>query len=123
MPVSGAKLIPEDRKVLWKQVALIDEEEFIIEISKTNKSPASVVLSEENYLKNKQNLHRGDLNYEKNLEESSVKIISANKILSNKIEVGDFVKHFRNRLSEMKNILQTRAELTNLVSVNKIFGT
>ena len=55
-------------------------------------------------------------------EEGRVKIISASPARNAKIGVEDFVKHFRNRFSELKNILQERSELRNLVSVNKIFG-
>jgi len=39
-----------------------------------------------------------------------------------KIEVGDFVKHFRNRYTEMKNLLQERSELQNLSSLDRISG-
>ena len=49
-----------------------------------------------------------------------VKIISSVPIANKKIEVGDFVKHFRNRFSSMRNILQEHSELSNLVSINKI---
>ncbi len=51
-----------------------------------------------------------------------VKIISASPAQGKKIAVEDFVKHFRNRFSDLKNILQDRPELRNLVSINKIFG-
>ncbi|MFH1325193.1 MAG: metallophosphoesterase [archaeon] len=39
-----------------------------------------------------------------------------------KMEVDDFVKHFRNRFAEMRNFLQERPELDDLVSINKING-
>jgi DNA polymerase II small subunit len=39
-----------------------------------------------------------------------------------KLEVEDFTKYFRNRLNEMKKILQGNAYLKNLVSINKISG-
>ncbi len=39
-----------------------------------------------------------------------------------KIEAGDFVNYFRNRLSEMGKILQEHSEIKNLVSINKISG-
>jgi DNA polymerase II small subunit len=52
----------------------------------------------------------------------TVKVVSVSPIQNKKIEVGDFVKHFRNRFSDIKNILQERSELKNLVSINKIFG-
>jgi len=49
-----------------------------------------------------------------------VKIISSTPIFNKKIEVNDFVKHFKNRFLNLKNILQEHSELTNLVSINKI---
>ncbi|MBI5148632.1 metallophosphoesterase [Candidatus Pacearchaeota archaeon] len=51
-----------------------------------------------------------------------VKIISSPHILSKKIEVDDFVKHFRARFNTIKSILQDRNELQNLMSINKISG-
>jgi len=53
----------------------------------------------------------------------NVKIISSVKIKTKKIEVGDFVKHFKSRLSFLKGVLQERADLENLVSINKISGS
>lgn len=56
-------------------------------------------------------------------EISDVKILSS--ILSTttrKIEVADFTKYFKNRLSEIKKILQSNSSLKNLVSINKISG-
>ena len=55
-------------------------------------------------------------------EINDVKILSIDPPLSRKLVVVDFVKHFRNRFSEMRNILQNHAELENLVSINKISG-
>jgi len=53
---------------------------------------------------------------------TGVKIMSENQILSKKLEVSDFVRYFRNRFFEMSNILRERAELENLISINKISG-
>ena len=39
-----------------------------------------------------------------------------------KIGVEDFIKHFRNRYMDMKNILQERSDLQNLTSLDKISG-
>ncbi|OGJ12781.1 hypothetical protein A3K82_02470 [Candidatus Pacearchaeota archaeon RBG_19FT_COMBO_34_9] len=52
--------------------------------------------------------------------EGRVKILSS--VLSNtkKLEVDDFTKHFRNRLLEIKKILQGNSSLKNLVSINKL---
>lgn len=57
-----------------------------------------------------------------NLRRGEVKILSSVVSSNRKIEVQDFVKYFRNRFSEMKNILQNHSELSNLVSISKIFG-
>lgn len=56
-------------------------------------------------------------------EENNVKILSS--VLgttTKKIEVGDFTRYFKNRLSEIKKILQENSSLKNLVSINKISG-
>jgi len=53
---------------------------------------------------------------------TGVKIMSMDQILSKKLEVSDFVRYFRNRFFEMSNILRERAELENLISINKISG-
>jgi len=52
----------------------------------------------------------------------NVKVISSINSGRKKIEVGDFVRHFRSRVSVLKGILQGRTELENLVSINKITG-
>jgi len=54
--------------------------------------------------------------------QSNVKVISTFNIQSKKLEVRDFVTHFRGRYSEMQKMLQERPELTNLVSIDKISG-
>jgi len=42
--------------------------------------------------------------------------------MSKKLEVKDFVTYFKQRFVRMRNILQERGELNNLVSLNKISG-
>ncbi len=54
---------------------------------------------------------------------SSVKILSMDPTSSKKIEVADFVKHYRNRYQEMSGLFKERSELENLTSINKISGT
>ena len=61
--------------------------------------------------------------------EQEEQIIEDIKILSSpiikagkKIEVKDFVTHLRNRFSEMKKILQESTQLSNLVSIDKLYG-
>lgn len=55
-------------------------------------------------------------------EISTVKIASIDSFPTRKLEVADFVTYFRNRFSEMRDILQSHAQLDNLVSINKISG-
>jgi len=49
-----------------------------------------------------------------------VKVISTYQGLEKKIEVKDFIKHFRARFEGMKNLLADRPELEGLTSINKI---
>ncbi len=53
----------------------------------------------------------------------NVRVVSLSPAQTPKITVENFVKHFQNRFLELKNILQERPELKNLVSINKIFGS
>ena len=57
---------------------------------------------------------------EDKIEENHIKIISSPVMASQKLEVKDFVKHFRNRYSFLKNLLQQRRDLENLTSIDKI---
>ncbi|MCL5018255.1 MAG: metallophosphoesterase [Candidatus Pacearchaeota archaeon] len=60
---------------------------------------------------------------EENKNESNVKVLSSVLgLTTKKIEVGDFIKYFRNRLLEIRKILQANSSLKNLVSINKISG-
>lgn len=52
--------------------------------------------------------------------DTQVKILSTNIIPYKKIEVKDFVNHFRNRYNLMKDLLKDRSELSGLISINKI---
>lgn len=49
-----------------------------------------------------------------------VKILSSPLIVSQKLEVKDFIKHFRNRYNFLKGIIQHRPELEGLCSIDKI---
>ena len=48
------------------------------------------------------------------------KILSSNVIPYRRIEVKDFVTHFKNRYNFIKDLLKDRKELDNLLSINKI---
>jgi len=50
----------------------------------------------------------------------NVALNSSVQFSNKKIEVVDFVKHFRNRFSDLRTLLQEHSELKNLVSINKI---
>jgi len=51
---------------------------------------------------------------------NNINILKSYNIQSRKVVVEDFVKYFKSRLVELKNILQERSELINLTSINKI---
>lgn len=59
---------------------------------------------------------------QKTLNEPVVKISSETKFSNTKIEVKNFVRYFRSRFEEMKNILQEHTSLDNLISINKLYG-
>lgn len=56
-------------------------------------------------------------------EDSSVKVLTANRPNEKKLEVKDFVNYFRGRFDEIKKILIEHSTLDNLVSINKISGS
>ena len=74
--------------------------------------------------KEKEVIHSFQSNEKEKINESvnDVQIISTMPDFDKKIEVKNFVEHFRNRFFEMKNILQEHSGLNNLVSINKISG-
>ncbi|MFZ5955113.1 MAG: metallophosphoesterase [Nanoarchaeota archaeon] len=53
------------------------------------------------------------------INENKLKLISSPAIAPKKVEVSDFVKHFRARYNQIKSILQEK-ELDNLISLRKI---
>jgi DNA polymerase II small subunit len=55
-------------------------------------------------------------------KEGNVFLTNTPQISSKKLVVGDFVNYFRKRFLKLRNILQQRSELNNLVSINKISG-
>jgi DNA polymerase II small subunit len=60
---------------------------------------------------------------QEDFSDGSVKLMSIMPPMGKKIGVKDFVTYFRNRFSEMKFFLQERAELNNLISIDKIVGS
>lgn len=55
-------------------------------------------------------------------DEFNVKVVSMAPPFGKKIEMQDFVKYFRERFFDMRNLLQENPNLNNLISINKIFG-
>jgi len=86
-----------------------------IEISRTETSTLSQNQSEKEKIQELQKINQ-------NTDINNIKITSMTPTAHKKIQVSDFVKHFRNRFFEMKNLLQDHSELDNLVSINKISG-
>ncbi len=93
--------------------SLEDEKKKFVERFFVNLS-LNIEIKKEKYIKQEKT--------ENGLSESSnnLKIIFPNIIPAKKIGVEDFVKHFRNRYTEIKNILQERTELQNLTSLDRI---
>ena len=60
---------------------------------------------------------RGELKTNNN---NNINIIKSYNVQSKKVAVDDFVKYFKARFIELKNMLQERSELVNLTSINKI---
>src|SRR3989344_5664704 len=65
---------------------------------------------------NSEELSKTKYGYTKN----KTKVIYSYPGMEKKVEVEDFVKNFRARFNSIKNILQNRSELENLISINKI---
>ncbi len=89
--------------------ALGDEKKQLVERYFVNLS-LNIEIKKEKYIERKEVGEYGN----------NLKVISPSIVPSKKIEVGDFVKHFRNRYMEIKQILQERSELQNLSSIDKI---
>ena len=53
---------------------------------------------------------------------SNVKVLSKPTRVGKKLELKDFLNHFRDRFNEMRNFLQESSQLNNLVSIGKIYG-
>ncbi len=56
------------------------------------------------------------------LKKTNIKVLSSPIAQDQKIEVKDFVRHFRNRYNFFKKILQEKTELEGLTSIDKISG-
>jgi len=59
---------------------------------------------------------------QESFQHEKVRVTSMSPCLSKKLEVKDFVRYFKSRLSKISGFLQQRQELKNPVSINKISG-
>lgn len=59
---------------------------------------------------------------EESLKKTNIKVLSSPIVQNQKLEVKDFVRHFRNRYNFFKKILQERTELEGLTSIDNISG-
>ncbi|MEK6823689.1 MAG: metallophosphoesterase [Nanoarchaeota archaeon] len=83
----------------------------------------SIEISKESeYFSKKRDFQNKDLNQEKKGFEKNINILSYTPKNYDKIEVKSFVNHFRKRFDQMKEILQGRFELDNLLSIDKLSG-
>ena len=79
----------------------------------------SLEISRESYLTTKEEKRTEN----KEISLGNLKVIYSAINSTKKIEVGDFVRYFRARYQELKQILQERKELEGLTSINKINGS
>ena len=76
-----------------------------------------------NFLKNSFNLEEKSLERKKEIYELSppkVKILSSYNLEGKKLEVKDFITYFRNRYEDLKNHIQDKKGLDNLISIGKL---
>ncbi|MBI2056953.1 metallophosphoesterase [Candidatus Pacearchaeota archaeon] len=94
----------------------------------------SIEISKENYIENsKENIlgipagieinNGKNSDTEKNNFEKNINILSYTPKNHDKIEVKNFVNYFRKRFDDLREILQERFELDNLLSIDKISGS
>jgi DNA polymerase II small subunit len=104
-------------RVISKKI-ILENQNFV----KTLLGPEKVLLFSDFFSKEDpiERIVKPEVKKEKNTAERDLKIIASNIIPFRRIEVKDFVTHFRNRYNFFKELLRDRKELDNLVSINKI---
>ncbi len=80
----------------------------------------SIEISKEISLRNNLKGEKIKNDVQNSIQEGVVKVFERANEKYDKLEVKNFVTHFKNRFISMRNILQEHSELTNLVSINKI---
>ncbi len=116
------KKVIHENKQLLKQVdsLLPDSGKKIIEKLKINLG-LSIEISKE-LVEKKEQKEDKDSTKKQIQELENVKVIDMPISFNKKLEVRDFVLHYKNRFNELKEILQEHSELSNLISINKISG-
>ena len=117
---SKTRIITKDMLILY-----LDEVEFLFANLKEDKKEFV-----EGFFKIHSNIKEDKEKEQKEEEQSqetkksgfnpSLKILSSNIIPDRKIEVKDFTRHFKNRYNFLKDLLKSRKELQNLISIDKI---
>ena len=79
----------------------------------------SVEVKKETSMEN-ENFEEKENNFLKDSPAGNVKVLSSPVSVFQKLEVRDFVRHFRNRYSFLKQIIQQKPELESLTSIDKI---
>ena len=100
--------------------SLGDEKKKVVERFFVNLT-LNLEIKKEKYIEEKEAKITGEIQ-ETEETPNHLKIISPSLVPAKKIVVEDFVKHFRNRYMDMKQILQDRSELQNLTAIDKING-
>ena len=70
----------------------------------------------------KETIYEPVVENKKEIGNPPVKVISSPIVSSKKLEVKDFVRHFRNRFVFLRSLLQQKTDLENLTSIDKIGG-
>ena len=126
---SGEKLITrslinsniEKIKPVFKE--LDNEKQKLVERFFVNIS-VSVEVKKETRIENTNGDEDKNIQEDKNklLKKTSIKVLSSPIAQDRRLEVKDFVRHFRNRYNFFKKILQDKTELEGLTSIDKISG-
>ena len=98
------------------------KKESVIEGEAVEEKTVEQPISDNKEISNSNNNNNNNNNNFGDVESGTVKILSSPVIASQKLEVRNFVKHFRSRYNGMKNLLMERPELDNLISIDKITG-
>ncbi|MDP3026986.1 MAG: metallophosphoesterase [Nanoarchaeota archaeon] len=125
---SGEKLITrslinsnmEKIKPVFKE--LDNEKQKLVERFFVNIS-VSVEVKKETRIENIEDDKKINEDKKKLVKTAKIKVLSSPIVQDQRLEVKDFVRHFRNRYNFFKKILQDKTELEGLTSIDKISGS